>query len=691
MELIDFNLYIRDEISSLAEQNGLTIRESFYNFYSDKLMDAEEFDNFQYLSFEGIGKNGRRVQIDGYTYDELDEVLILFIAPVLSNFNFETITKSDADRLFKRALSFYEDANIVVRTAEESTEGYGLAKDCLSLYKNVKKIRIYLFTDQIMSKQIKSIENDKLDDIEVEYHLWDLERIHKLFESGETKEEIEIDLFQFTQDGIPCLIASKTDDYESFLCNMPGILLARLYNRYGGRLLEGNVRSFLQTKGKVNKGIRTTILNNPNMFFAYNNGITTTASDIQIENRNGQYYITNIKGLQIVNGGQTTASLANALENDTRENSEEKIKQIYVPMKLSKVTLDKAQELIPNISRYANSQNKVSDSDLWSNHPYHIKIEEYSRRITAPATNGNQYGTKWYYERATGQYLQETYKSTPKERERFLMLNPKNQMFKKTDLSKYVNIHEMMPHIASAGGQKSFTKFADSIKDQWEKNSNDFNEEYFKRLVSVMIIIKETDRIIKGQSWFRGSYKANIVAYTVSRLVYEISNKYPDRVLPYRTIWTKQKVSIIFEKAIQDISEKMYNHLIDKNRQRENVTEWAKMPECWKQAKDSAIKLSDTFINELEYKADLYEIKKYARKDAKQEELINAIVEVVNFGVDGWKHLLSWGIERHYFNPTELEFIKLAISMERGKLPSDKQSQKIIQILNKAREDSYPG
>ena len=690
MELKEFNNFLRDEIASGAEMEMITLRESFFSFYTRFLIDAEEFDDFVYLTYEGIGKNGRRIQVDGYVYDELDNALILFVAPILTNFNFETITKTEADRYFSRALSFYEDASYVVKLGEESSEGYGLAHDCLSLYKNVSKIRVYLFTDQIMSKQIKSIDNSISGEKIIEYHLWDIERIHKIYESGENKEEIDINLTEFTKGGLPCLIASKTEDYESYLCNMPGILLARLYNRYGGRLLEGNVRSFLQTKGKVNKGIRNTILNNPTMFFAYNNGITTTASEVTIENFGGHNFITNIRGLQIVNGGQTTASLANSLENDKKENSEEKINKIYVPMKLSKVTVEKSHEIIPNISRFANSQNKVSDSDLWSNHPYHIRIEEYSRRITTPAVNGNQYGTKWYYERANGQYLQETYKSTPKEKERFHMLHPKTQMFKKTDLSKYINIYDLMPHIASAGGQKSFARFAENISKQWDKDNKEFNEEYFKRLVSLIIIIKDTDKIVKEQTWFN-SYKANIVAYTVSKIIHNIQTQYPDRSLPFRAIWMKQKISPVFAKTVQDVSFTMYRLLTKEDRQRENVTEWAKLQECWNEAKTVKIEFSNAFINELEYISDLEHSKKDAKKDAKQEAIISAVIEVVNYGVESWKQLLSWGMDRNYFNPTEVDFIKVAIAIERGKIPSDKQCQIILKILNKAREDSYPG
>jgi len=283
MELIDFNNRLKEEIQADAISDGTTIRESFFSYYTNMLLDAEEIDEFNYLTFEGVGKNNRKIQIDGYTFDELDEVLSLFVAPVLSNFDFGTLTYTDAEKMFARAQAFYEDAKLILDNCEESSPGYGFAYDCQSKFKNVHKFRIYLFTDQIMSKQIKRIESKNNSGLEFEYHIWDIERLHKIFESGENKEDIHINIKEFVPNGIPCLIASKTKDYESYLCNIPGRLLADLYNKYGGRLLEGNVRSFLQTKGKVNKGIRNTILTNPSMFFAYNNGITTTASELKIE------------------------------------------------------------------------------------------------------------------------------------------------------------------------------------------------------------------------------------------------------------------------------------------------------------------------------------------------------------------------------------------------------------------------
>lgn len=241
----------------------------------------------------------------------------------------------------------------------------------------------------VMSNRIREIQSTQIGGSVAEYHIWDISRLQSLQESKTGKEEIVIDLKAFSEHGIPCLEAGSNDEYTAYLCNIPGAILADLYNRYGGRLLEGNVRSFLSAKGKINREIRNTILNNPEMFFAYNNGIAATAYAVQVEYGEMCPYITEITSLQIVNGGQTTASLASAAIND--KNKVNGLKGIYVPMKLSVVTPEKAMELIPNIAKYANKQNKVSDADFFSNHAFHIRIEDFSRRVLAPAFMGNQF------------------------------------------------------------------------------------------------------------------------------------------------------------------------------------------------------------------------------------------------------------------------------------------------------------
>lgn len=690
MDVNEYRSNVIEDIRLTASAEGISEQEAYLEYVSDVLIDAEEIDDYNYLPFEGIGRRNKKIQIDGYSYNELEEYLTIFVCAPISFTSSETMTNTESDRIFGRAQAFIEEASFILENAEESSPGYGLAYDICHAYKNIKRYRIYLTTDRIMSSKIKNIKAGEINGIPVEYNLWDIGRLFQIYSSRTAKEDIEIDLREYTENGIPAISASKTDDYDSYLCVIPGIVLANLYNEYGGRLLEGNVRSFLQTKGKVNKGIRNTILNDPSKFFAYNNGIAGTASAVEVSVVKGATYISKITDLQIVNGGQTTASLAMALLNDKKDGSEKSIKAISVPMKLSVVSdNDKAQELIPNISRYANSQNKVSEADLWSNHPFHIRMEGFSRSVLAPAVDGKQYGTHWYYERANGQYKQETYKSTPAEKKRFELQNPSNQMFKKIDLAKLWNIQQCRPDIASAGGVKSFSKFASFVTTQWEKDETVFNQRFFEDIVSMNIIFKEADKIVKHQTWYN-SYKANIVAYTISKLFQTVEKDFPDRDIALHEIWLKQKVSDAWVKQIELTSKVMYDFLIRDDRQVENVTEWAKRERCWELAKELRIELLPEFVKGLEYKLNTQQEKKDAKKEQKLTNSVNLQTAVYEFGVENWKYLLEWNNSHNILTPKEIDFVNVAIAMEKGRFPSEKQCVRIMEALDHAREESFP-
>jgi AIPR protein len=194
----------------------------------------------------------------------------------------------------------------------------------------------------------------------------------------------------------------------AYLSVVPAVQLAAIYDRWGSRLLEQNVRSFLQARGNVNRGIRNTLEREPEMFFAYNNGITATAEAIESETTEQGLVITNIHNLQIVNGGQTTASIHLA--------SRQKVDlfRVFIQMKLSIVGPDLAEKIVPKISQYANSQNRVNAADFFANHPFHVRMEEFSRRLYAPSPEGNFRESKWFYERARGSYQDETAKSYPR-------------------------------------------------------------------------------------------------------------------------------------------------------------------------------------------------------------------------------------------------------------------------------------
>lgn len=691
MDIKEFRNGILDEVHFNASINGTSPREEFLAMYANALVDAEEFEDFEQLAYEGVGPQNKRILIDGYYYSELENCLVIIACPFTDSIEVQSLTATEAEVHFRRARAFVEESKsgFIQKYAEESSPGYGLAIDVQKRYSNVSKFKFCILTDMAMSSRIREIPSTMIGTATAEYHIWDITRLQSLYASKTGKEDIVIDLKEFSERGIPCLRAGSTDEYTAYLCNIPGSILAHLYDTYGGRLLEGNVRSFLSAKGRINKGIRNTILNEPSMFFAYNNGIAATAYAVELENGDGCTYITQITSLQIVNGGQTTASLAAAIIND-RERANG-LRDIYVPMKLSVVTPEKAMELIPNIAKYANKQNKVSDADFFSNHAFHVRMEDFSRRVLAPAVMGNQYGTHWYYERTRGQYKQEQSRMTKAEQNKFLIQNPKAQMFTKTDLAKLYNIYRQIPHQVSTGAQKNFIQFAEWASAAWDKDETVFNERFFRQIVCLNILYKKVDYIVKHASWYEMGYKAQVVTYTLSYLFYRISKECPDRVFDFRTMWAQQGVSHTAEVELEKIAEAMYNHLVSPSREVQNVTEWAKREACWKKAKDISVPFSENFKKELASTTEEGEAQKSARKEQKQENSASAMIQVAEFGADNWKALLAWGIQNRVFNPQDISFLKAAIAMETSKFPSEKQCARILQVLAKAREESYPG
>lgn len=392
-----------------------------------------------------------------------------------------------------------------------------MAEDIYDKFESLSKVRFYILTNKTLSRRVVNLQYEQLEGKDVEVNAWDITRLYDIVSSKRGKERITISFNEMNSLGVSCVKAMESDkeEYSSYLGVIDGDVLAKLYITYGERLLEGNVRSFLSAKGKINQNIRTTILNRPEMFFAYNNGIAATASEISVENINGNSYITKISDLQIINGGQTTASLANSVINDKAD-----VSKIRVPMKLSVVNPEKGDEMIPNISRFANSQNKVDESDFFSNHPYNVRLEEYSRRILSPAQGGNQYSTYWFYERARGQYFQAQIKLKGAQKERFKEKNPKSQMIKSTDLAKYVNSYNMKPQVVARGTQVNAKTFAKEITEEWKKDDTQFNELYWKNVVAMDILYKTTEKIISNSLWYKSikSYRANLVSYSISFL-----------------------------------------------------------------------------------------------------------------------------------------------------------------------------
>lgn len=690
MDLDDFRNDFLETVRAHAAAEGDFTQAAFVTIASQRLMDAEELSDFEPCYDEGSGIRDRRLKwrIDGYSFDDADGSMKLLIADFRGGPEAETITQTECAALFSRLRAFISEAmsGLLHPKLEESHPVYALAGDICRNRQSIMRFRLFLATDAILSSRIKDWPEDNLNQVPVEFHIWDISRFHRAFEAKSGRDELAFDFRDFSPDGIPCLEASQTSgEYKAYLCMIPGAVLADLYDRYGSRLLERNVRSFLGARGSksVNTGIRTTILKQPAMFFAYNNGIAATASAAEVIQDGNRLCLTMVQDLQIVNGGQTTASLST-----TRRRERNDLGNIFVQMKLSIITPDHADEVIPNISRYANSQNKVSEADFFSNHPFHVRVETHSRHIGAPAVGGAQYNTYWFYERARGQYLNEQAKLSKAEKNRFLLQNPREQLVTKTDLAKYENAWRSLPHIVCLGAQKNFREFATWIDTLWQASDLDFNEEYFRRLVVKAILWKATERLVSKQDWYNKGYRGQIVAYAIAKLSYDIGKKEKGKFLDNRTIWNKQRITIALERQLALIAEAVFTVILDPERGIENVTEWCKKKLCWEKVENLDIQLLTEFRKELVDKDEFQAEAKTAKKIQKVDNGIEAQKIVFNLGAKYWQKLLDWGVERSLLTTDDESVINVAARIP-NKIPSDKQCIWLLEIMAKLEAEGF--
>lgn len=501
----------------------------------------------------------------------------------------------------------------------------------------------------------------------------------------QVREPVEIDFEVYG--GIPCLRADAAadDSCESFLCVMPGKVLADIYDQYGSRILEGNVRSFLSTKCSVNKKIQATILNKPEKFFAFNNGIAATATQIELEPSANGLRLTAAVDFQIINGGQTTALLSN-----TRFKNKNNLEKIFVQMKLTKIgemATDKQEELIEEISRSSNSQNKVSDADFFSTHPFHVEMEKISRRLFAPPQRGVQYQTRWFYERARGQHVQEQMKMTPAKKKSFLLENPKRQVMTKTDFAKYRMSWLEQPNIVSKGAQANFAKFAEEISAVWERDKAQFNEHYFKETVALAIMFHAVEKIIDAQPWYN-SYRANIVTYSLAIFHHAIKKKFPADELDLLAIWKAQQMPDAFTDIFKTITREVNDFITDSRRPITNVTQWCKQEQCWKNMKASLrVELPEDFSRCLADKNSLKAIKKDAAEIQTTSLEVDAQAKVLSFSGETWRQIFSDASARKLIaNIQEQSALKTAMKIPQ-RIPQPFQCEYLLRLLERLEEN----
>lgn len=691
MELDDF----REELLDAArvrlpnEPSRADYDFAFLCEFSGRLAQAEEFSDFIPSHFQGTGSKNRKLRVDGYELDESDDSMRLVIADFSGTSQVDAITRTRIDALFGQLQAFVEDAlssRIWSNVPDGMEDGLELAGMISNKHKTLTRYRFYLFTDAGLSDRVKDLPQGEIDGLPIEYNVWDIGRLHTVSSSTFGAEELEIDFTRFVPGGLPCLAASQGEDYQGYLAVIPGDALAELYDSYGSKLLEGNVRSYLSASGKINKGIQGTIRKEPERFFVYNNGVSATATSASVVETPQGHRLVSARYFQIVNGGQTTASLHVARRKDKAD-----LSAIHVQMKLSVVLVlntEKLDNMIQSIAMYSNKQNKVSDADFFSNHPYHRAMERLSRRIPAPAADGAQYHTFWFYERARGQYQNEQSGFTQTQKRDFQRNNPRAQLIVKTDLAKFENSWRQLPYIVSNGAQKNFTNFAEHVGKEWGEDGQIFsNDVYFKEVVARTIFFRAVEKLVSAAEWYKGGYRANIVTYSIAKFASMIELQKPGYTCNFKGIWTRQGISDALVHQLDAIAREVAVTITTPPVAQMNITEWCKKKECWEIILSLPIRLSSNLADELISPSEARNIKREKCQQGAMDVGIHSMTEVIRRGHGYWANLADWARRHSPIYGKEADLVRNA--SRTGWVPTPLQAACLLGVSLRLEQEGF--
>lgn len=732
---MNYQEYKKEFLTELRNESAISGSDTEDEFVGRTLDILSEFDEIEEPVRIGMGdkkgRGGRLMRADGYAFDETDHSLILLISDFQDSYSPENLNMSRVDELYWRLYYFldescngslndyFDDSDDVLKIGRLIKKRINTADDD---EERILKVKFFILTNKDLgtnlleanlletnvrkskgrtkktTKTTKKIKKQDFNGKPLEINLWYLERFYEM-ESSNSSEPIVIDIAHDFPDlnytGIPCIKGNVGEGlgYDAYIAIIPGKLLASIYIERGSKVLEGNVRAFLGTGGSksVNSGIRKTINTDPTKFFTYNNGIAVTAADVDVASVDGELKITRIVDMQIINGGQTTAALAEAVLKKTNV----ELNGIYVPMKLTVIEDRETEneegvrfydEMVQAIAKYANSQNKVTAADLFSNEPFHIWMERMSKKHLAPPRLFT-IPTGWYYERSRKRYQQEQLKLRGDDAKRFQAKFPKKQIINKEQLAMYYTaVFYCKPHIVSKGKNWAMKEFGAAISEEFKAHNESFNEFYFERCICAAIIFRTIDDYLERYKdsakkptgfWYKtGGYKLNIVPYTIAKILSSIPNGY---TLNWKDIWDKQRLSPAFIREIEIVTRMTNDFICDSHGV--IVTEYCKRQSTWEEYRDKVkYELSGDFLAELIPESMLKEAEKDAKRDQKETNDLQTIMDMIAKGAGYWNSMLMKGSSSLSYQEKNavMQIINIATT---GNIPSSKSGKLPIRIM----------
>jgi len=696
-----FYKQLLEEIKSRQETNedGDSEEQTFTAYYMDVLSGLGETENPSVAYDERSLKDGSKFKINGYSISDNYETVDVFITLYDPSPEIREIKKKEMDESIKQITNFYKKARSsnLDKVLADSSE-IKMFADTIAHYQeledNLVRINAIVLSNGIYNGETpESVSIGRNEKYKLFYRILDLNALYERVEHEHAPIEINLNRLNVK---VPCLAVNvESEDYESYLAVFPGKFLSDIYEEYGARLLEQNVRSFLQFSGKINRGIKETIQKTPHRFFAYNNGLSVTADKIELDAK-GQY-IDKISNLQIVNGGQTTASIYYSAKQYKYD-----LENIYVQAKISVIKNESDfQTIVSSISQYSNTQNKVNNADFSANNPYLLAIERLSRSIITPQGDGG-HQTYWFYERVRGQYRTQRLKEsfTKSGRTLFERKCPSKQLLSKELFALYVNSYcevwdgkklVISPSIVAKGKDKNFSYF---INHNLPSSLKNVNEAFYEDCIAKCILYLDADKRYgsrrKGESDPIGDLKKNTVPYTLGLL-----NIITEDKLDLYKIWLNQKVS-------KDLSDFIYSLMVQVNQYfidsapsgMTNYLEWGKKAECWEMFKEAlnygVFKYNINSISDDIENPNSKRRSQSVQKDQNEQEMKENKKLLESIPVSIWKKISEWGKNSGFLSVRQLEKVEEIIyDLKYRKVVKEKLVTPGINIFNIVMNENY--
>lgn len=576
MELLEFltrtQAEVREEVALRSQEPGAPV--AFSELVFTEIVTRHMAENgmtFEPQICHYSAKIGQgTLRLSGYALSDDSDQLDLYVSLYEGCDEIRAVPDAETMRAAEQCARFLERCvkGKLLSEMDASHDAYVMVQTVNAAYASLDQIRIYVLTDRTAKTgyfQSRIIEGKT-----VKLEVMDIQRLFNHWQGGKPRDELVINFEEVAGAPLPCVwVGTEDGEYDYAMTVVPGDVLRYLYEKYGPRILEANVRSFLSQTNTVNKGIRETLRNQPERFMAYNNGVVIVADEAHLGRASdGSPGISWLKGMQVVNGGQTMASIFFA----KKKNPAIDLRSVRVPAKVIVLRRSDAlteDTLIGDISRYANSQSAVKGSDHYANKPFHIALEKLAMTTYCPDGIG-----RWYYERAAGSYkvMLERDAKSPAELRRLQDSMPVNRKLTKTDFAKYQCAWMQMPDLVSLGGQKAFPVFMNMVMPSDDQAPAMPDTREYRHMIARVIIFKNATRLINPRF---PAFKANVTAYTVAVVSLLLGER-----ISLDAVWQKQGISAGLGDQIIKWSDEV-NRILHSSSGGRMISEWAKKKECW--------------------------------------------------------------------------------------------------------------